>query len=434
MLLNLVKSDTVFPVPPGQPVDYDSQNPLMKLLAVAESHRLAAERHYYLTNSLQYLFPFSHLDMAGPQGADAGILDPAEQNNKMDFQKQNVRDFILTDTYLLRGWVTTKAWKDIEDFKPVPERTVPFLKISYQAGPDSKLAEAIGGLPGKTIRLFLKVNGRPAGDLITVPYNEWTDRYEIELWGDHGAKLDQVFKGDGDERGLNSLRAGELITLPDLIQGALSDFDREGKDAVDGRTVSPDCAMHPLRPLHIELAWADETGQHWDSQGGANYHYEFNMVVRGWDAYLQAGITPNPHGGVGFLHFRNLLSNYFAFTDSRELGRTVEPWQYDAFRQKPTAEKWENFFAVDYMDLHILKNNCGIGLHRHRDNQEVFFLLEGQGMMVTGDWCKTQQRERCFELRTLQPGSLSFLKPGGLHALMNATDSDIFLLMFGGYD
>ena len=158
------------------------------------------------------------------------------------------------------------------------------------------------------------------------------------------------------------------------------------------------------------------------------------MVVRGWDAYLKAGITPNPHGGVGVLHYRNLLSNYFEFTDSRELARTVEPWQFDAFRQKQLTEKWENFFAVDYMDLHILKNNCGIGLHRHRDNQEVFFLLEGQAMMVTGDWCKTPQRERCFELRTLQPGSFSFLKPGGLHALMNATDSDIFLLMFGGYD
>jgi hypothetical protein len=55
-------------------------------------------------------------------------------------------------------------------------------------------------------------------------------------------------------------------------------------------------------------------------------------------------------------------------------------------------------------------------------------------MMVTGDWEKTDQRERCFELRTLRAGNFSLLKPGGLHALMNATDADIFLLMFGGYD
>jgi len=49
--------------------------------------------------------------------------------------------------------------------------------------------------------------------------------------------------------------------------------------------------------------------------------------------------------------------------------------------------------------------------------------------MVTGDCCKTPQRERCFELRTLQAGNFSLLKPGGLHALMNATDADIFLVV-----
>jgi mannose-6-phosphate isomerase-like protein (cupin superfamily) len=158
------------------------------------------------------------------------------------------------------------------------------------------------------------------------------------------------------------------------------------------------------------------------------------MLLRGWDAYLKAGVSANPHGGVGFLHYRNLLSNYFGFADSRELGRTVEPWQFDAAGRKAGGERWENFFAVDYVDLHILKNNCGIGLHRHRDNQEVFFLLDGQAVMITGDWCKTPQRERCFEVRTLQAGHFVLLKPGGLHGLMNATDADIFLLMFGGYD
>ena len=54
--------------------------------------------------------------------------------------------------------------------------------------------------------------------------------------------------------------------------------------------------------------------------------------------------------------------------------------------------------------------------------------------MVVGDWTKVAERERCFELRTLQAGHFSLLKPGQLHALMNATDVDILLMMFGGYD
>ncbi len=431
---SLVASDTILRVPPGQPPDYNSGNPLIKLLALGEQQRLAAERHFYLTDDLQALLPFSHLDFAGPQGQDADVLDPTRQDNKTDFQKQNVRDFLVTDTYLLRGWLTPRAWKDLETFDPVPDRIVPFLKLSYRAGPDSKLAEALGRLPGQTIRLYLKVNGQEAGGLITVPYNETTHRYEIELWGDHGSDLQAIFSTGGDERALASLNRGELITRPDLIRGMRADFDREGKDDVDVRNVSPDCTMHPLRSLRVEVAWADETGQHWDSNGGANYHYEFNMLLRGWDAYLKAGVSPNPHGGVGFLHYRNLLSNYFGFANSGELARLVEPWQFDAMGRKAEGERSESFFSIDYADLHILKNNCGIGLHRHRDNQEIFFLLQGQAVMVTGDWYKFPDRERCFELRTLKAGHLAMIKPGGLHGMMNATDTDILLLMFGGYD
>jgi hypothetical protein len=433
-MASLLSSDSVVKVPPSHTPDYDRGNPLTKLLSVAEGQRLAAERHFYLTDDLDMLLPFSHLDFSGPQGADADILDPTRQDNKTDFQKQNVRSFLLTDTYLMRGWVTARAWKDLEAPEPVAERTVPFLKLSYRAGPDSKLAQALGGLPGQTIRLYVKVNGREAGNLITVPYNNSTGRYEVELWGDHGADLKSVFSDGGNERALSSLDRGELLTRPDLIQGAKSDFDREGKDDVDVRTIAPACAMHPLFPLRVELAWADETAHHWDSNNGANYHYEFNMMVRGWDAYLKAGISANPHGGLGFLHYRNLLSNYFGFADSGELSRLVEPWQFDAMGRKHDGERTENFFAVDYMDLHILKNNCGIGLHRHRDNQEIFFLLQGQAIMVTADWYRFPPRERCFELRTLRSGHFCLLKPGGIHGMMNATDSDILLLMFGGYD
>ena len=87
------------------------------------------------------------------------------------------------------------------------------------------------------------------------------------------------------------------------------------------------------------------------------------------------------------------------------------------------------------MDLHILKPSCGIGLHRHRDNQEVFLLMAGRGYMVVGDWCKmTFTRARCFEIRTLRSGHFAMLKGGNLHVLMNATDEDISLFMFGGYD
>ena len=53
---------------------------------------------------------------------------------------------------------------------------------------------------------------------------------------------------------------------------------------------------------------------------------------------------------------------------------------------------------------------------------------------VESTGCKMPQRERLFEVRTLRAGHFAMLKGGNLHGLMNATDEDIHLFMFGGYD
>jgi hypothetical protein len=91
--------------------------------------------------------------------------------------------------------------------------------------------------------------------------------------------------------------------------------------------------------------------------------------------------------------------------------------------------------TVDYMDLHIVRPNVAIGLHRHRDNQEAFMVLgDRSGLMVIGDWAKLPNRERCLEVRTLQSGHLALLKGGNLHGLINPSDEDMMLFMFGGYD
>jgi hypothetical protein len=84
-------------------------------------------------------------------------------------------------------------------------------------------------------------------------------------------------------------------------------------------------------------------------------------VRRGWDNFLQVGVSEAPHGGFGFLHFRNVLSNYFAFRDSGELGQDIAPWMFDGKGTKNPALRHQPFMAVQYMDLHILKPECGMG-------------------------------------------------------------------------
>lgn len=414
----IVHSDQVFKVEPGTAPEYNRGNPLLKLLNLMEKVQLAAEREFYSTDLLQYLFPYKFLSFYGSQGGDANILEPEKQDNKTDFQKQNVRDFLVTDTLLVRGLVAVGNWMG------------PFLRVSYRGGPDSQLSKAANHELGEKIKLWIKVGDVTASSLIEVPYDPLSDRYEVEIWGYPGTNL----RGQLDEKGRAAFDRGELIVRTDLVHGSVSDFNREGLNDVDIVQVAPSNTMHPILPLHIELAWANDDATIWDSQNGSNYHYEFNMIVRGWDHYEGVGISPNPHGGIGFLEYRNLLSNYGRYANRKSLGRQLEWWNFNSLGTKNHGNNWENFLAVDYMDLHILKPECGIGLHRHRDNQEVFFMVSGRGFMVIGDWCKMPARERCFEIRTLKSGHFAMLKGGNLHALMNATDEDISLFMFGGYD
>jgi hypothetical protein len=426
----------VVTVPPGTSANYNKDNPLWRLVETIEAADLACGYERYLADSLQYLFPFDELALYGPSGADWEVRDPRQQDNKNDFQKQNIKALTLSGMTLIRGYARAGEW------------TGAFLRVAYAPPPRSPLA--VGGVVlDADLTLYLSVNGR--ADRLRVPYNEATHRYEIELWGRDGNGLRDAL----DERGRAALDRGELVPRPDLIRGSASDFEGPAFDAIrdslkqQGRAIelldhAPDHSLHPLRPLRLELAWADRAEQRWDSRGGRNYRLQFNMAMRGWRSYLAGGVSANPHGGVGTLEFRNLFSNYFGHEQKRraifgqdtipELGRIVETFNFDAHGGKPASPTVEPFLAVDYMDLHMLRPECGIGIHRHRDNQEVFMLLSGKARMITGDWCEWPDRDRAFEVRTMQPGDLVLIKGGHLHALMNTLDENITLFMFGGYD
>ncbi|MBY0278680.1 cupin domain-containing protein [Candidatus Binatia bacterium] len=417
--MDLLHTDSVIRVADGKQPTYDHDNSLLALLTLIEGRHLGAERECYVGTSLQYLFPIRSLALFGPSGSDADVLDPALQDNKVDFQKQNVASFLVGDTFIVRGMVTVGNWSG------------PFVRISYGGGSETGLAIATGRKLGKQIKLYVKIGGVSSPSLLTVPYVEALDRYEVEIWG---------YSGPADlasqlgPKGRGALVRGEIQVRPDLVLGSGDDFARERIEGSPLVKVAPTHALHPILPLSIEVAWANDAGDTWDSNGGANYHYRFNMVLRGWNHFLTVGSSRNPHGGVGILEYRNLVSNYFPIGLPGDLGREIEPWSFDAFGNKAAALRRESFLAVDYMDLHVVKANCGIGLHRHRDNQEVFLLMEGRALMVVGDWCKMPDRERCFEVRTLEPGHFAMLKGGNLHALMNPTDEDLSLFMFGGYD
>lgn len=417
-MAQLVHTDSVIRVEPGMTPAYNDDNPLLRLLGTVEETRLVAAREAYDVTSLQHLFPLDWLEVYGPSAPNSDQLDPTSQDVKTDFQKQNVRDFRLGDTRAVRGWVVLEGQR------------VPFLHLSYRAGPDSRLARAAGQL-GDAIGCTLSIRGDPP-TTVRAPYDADSGRYVIELWGRAGDGL----AGFVDARGAAALDAGRLQGRADLGFGGGTDFDRLAVDGRDLRSVSPRHLMHPVLPLHVDVRWsaaADGSGAG-DPDGGTT-RLGFEMQTRGWNAYLGVGTSPNPHGGVGFLEYRNLFSNYGQYAGGGELARGLEPWNLDAFGRKGHAPgDVEPFMTVDYMDLHVLEAACGIGLHRHRDNQEIFLMLDGEGTMIVGDWAGSGTRQRCFEVRSLPAGHLAMLRGGNLHALMNPTDRRALLFMFGGYD
>src|SRR4029453_8376978 len=200
--MEILHTDSVFRVSPGTTPNYNKGNSLVRLIRLMEETQLGVDREWYLRDHLQFLFPIEHLELYGPSGTDSDLLDPRLQDNKNDFQKQNVKSFRTSATSLVRGWVTTGDW------------TGPFLRLSYQAGPDSPLWKANNGSPGSAPQLWVKGGARATPTLLTVPYNDRSDRYEIELWGFSG---DLRSKLGGTSR--DAIDRGELQANTELIRG-----------------------------------------------------------------------------------------------------------------------------------------------------------------------------------------------------------------------
>jgi mannose-6-phosphate isomerase-like protein (cupin superfamily) len=413
---HLVHTDAVFRVGPGEPRDYDNDNALMTLLSVVEKVRFAAERECYDPSTPQHLLPHTFLELWGPSAPDTDNLDPTTQDNKTDFHKQNVRRFHLADTQAARGWAAAGDWRG------------PFLSLTYRGGPDSKLSDAAGGQLSDAIGCLVAIDGRPTATL-RAPYDPETDRYVVEIWGRDQAGLRDLL----GPRGQAAVDSGAVVGRPDLVSGGTGELERMRVDGQDLRGVATQHTMHPILPLYLDVTWTASADGSGASDGA--HRLGFEMLVRGWDNYLTVGLSGNPHGGVGVLEYRTLLSNYGTFQGSGELSRGLEPWNFDAFGNKGhQSGDREGFMAVDYMDLHVLEPACGIGLHRHRDNQEIFLMLAGEGLMVVGDWADSGRRTRSFEVRRLAPGHLAMLKGGNLHGLANPADTPASLFMFGGYD
>ena len=292
--MQFVQSDRNFfqPVEQGSP-DYDSNNPIMRIVHQIEDTDLVAEREHYLPDSIQHLMPYADAGLWGPSHTgDPQQSDPYQQDDKNDFQKQNINTFKLGDMSFVRGYATAGDWTGV------------FLKVSYTDGPHTELWKAAQGNIGTSLRLWIRVGATATNSLITVPYNAATNRFEVEFWSFAGDQ--NVLNNALGSKAQNALANGLIQLRPDLVKGTPdafsgSSFDTEREGAIrNGMENSnsgqihmwnrfADHTLHPIRSLRLELAWANESQTAWDSRSGQNHVYSFSMLLRGWNNYLQVG-------------------------------------------------------------------------------------------------------------------------------------------------
>ena len=97
----------------------------------------------------------------------------------------------------------------------------------------------------------------------------------------------------------------------------------------------------------------------------------------------------------------------------------IETVVYDGFRHG--EGEWQMKLFDDGMNkflMGVLKPGASIGLHTHRGNSEVFYVISGSGKVL----CDGEYEE-------VKPGNVHYCPMGHRHSLINTGDED--LVVFG---
>jgi quercetin dioxygenase-like cupin family protein len=111
------------------------------------------------------------------------------------------------------------------------------------------------------------------------------------------------------------------------------------------------------------------------------------MMLRNLDKGKQQKVA-NAHGGEGFIYW------------------------YRAFDESDFNSKWE------FVDWVSIPPNCSVGIHKHDGNEEMYFVVNGTGLMTVDG-----------EERIVTRGDVVLTKSGSSHGLKNNSNEDIDLFV-----
>lgn len=72
----------------------------------------------------------------------------------------------------------------------------------------------------------------------------------------------------------------------------------------------------------------------------------------------------------------------------------------------------------------VIKPHSSIGMHKHVDETEPYFIIKGEGVFVDNDGTRT----------TVRPGDVCLIDPGQSHSIENNTDEELWMVAIVLYD
>ena len=106
----------------------------------------------------------------------------------------------------------------------------------------------------------------------------------------------------------------------------------------------------------------------------------------------------NCHGGEGILSVSILFDNY----------------------RKGHELDFKSEHGLTLMHKYILPLGVSIGVHEHTDDEEIYYLVEGECLITMDD-----------EKTPMRGGDISVLQSGHSHGIINTGTSEVILLVIG---
>jgi len=358
----------------GAQPDYDRDNPISTLAQRAASISLAGGESLYVRDSLHSLFPLVSFGLPSE--------DPSIAHDGRPSTQEALRRYQLGDYYVVKGLLR---------FGGSPRN---FVRVGY--APASRAATPL--------RLEIEIGS--VSRKLTFPFLNESGEYAVEFWSVSEAALTSL---PAEVRAATT--GGGVVLDAAFPPGNPLDYQASRLKGTAWETGDPNDVNHPLRPAPLKITIAGSAGPIIGP-----HKLGFKMIRRGFEAFRSDRFSNNTHGGTGTIEgilFYNAEAN--------------DP---DHIERRRGAEV-ERLFPAKYMQYVRFGPGASIGIHRHKENLDAFWVTRGSGLGVVIDAVALDGTERTVELRRLRAFEGMIVRPGQMHGLLRDTEEPLEMFAFG---